>query len=103
VGPQAAEHRGFESVSPDVQAVVAGALVPRRRASVELMTRMIRSRRFLNDPEIDVTCELALYLFLALRWAPIHGLELLGRLKAYFARMKEVPSVARALVEEGLV
>jgi len=42
------------------------------------------------------------YLFWALKWAPIHGIELPERLQAYFARMKEVPSVAQALVEEGL-
>ena len=42
------------------------------------------------------------YLFWALRWAPIHGIELPERLQAYFARMKEVSSVAQALVEEGL-
>ncbi len=42
------------------------------------------------------------YLFWALRWAPIHGVELPERLQAYFARMKEMPSVAQALREEGL-
>lgn len=42
------------------------------------------------------------YLFVMLMWAAKHGIELPRRLETYFARMKEVPSVAQALVEEGL-
>ncbi|PWC34315.1 glutathione S-transferase N-terminal domain-containing protein [Azospirillum sp. TSO35-2] len=42
------------------------------------------------------------YLFVMLMWAPKSGIELPERLRSYFARMKEVPSVARALAEEGL-
>ncbi len=42
------------------------------------------------------------YLFWSLRSAPISGIEFPEQLQAYFSRMKEVPSVAQALVEEGL-
>ncbi|MGY3529651.1 MULTISPECIES: glutathione S-transferase N-terminal domain-containing protein [Bradyrhizobium] len=42
------------------------------------------------------------YLFWALKWAPVHGIEVPERLQAYFARMKSLPSVEQALVEEGL-
>ncbi|WP_407181126.1 glutathione S-transferase C-terminal domain-containing protein [Bradyrhizobium sp. STM 3562] len=42
------------------------------------------------------------YLFVMLMWAYRHGIEISQRLRAYFARMKELPSVAQALAEEGL-
>jgi hypothetical protein len=37
-----------------------------------------------------------------LMWATQHGIEESGRFENYFARMREVPSVARALAKEGL-
>ena len=43
------------------------------------------------------------YLFWALRSAPVSGVELSARLRAYFARMEQMPSVRRALAEENLV
>ena len=43
------------------------------------------------------------YLFWALRSALVSGIELPESLQAYLARMSELPSVARALAEEGLV
>lgn len=42
------------------------------------------------------------YLFWALRWAPIHGIELPESLQAYYERMRQAPSVAQALAEEGI-
>ena len=42
------------------------------------------------------------YLFWSLRSMPMSGVELPGRLQAYFARMQKMPSVAQALAEEGL-
>jgi glutathione S-transferase len=42
------------------------------------------------------------YLFWALRWAPIHGIALPERLRTYYARMLQLPSVRQALAEEGL-
>ena len=42
------------------------------------------------------------YLFWVLRSAPISGIELPERLQDYFARMSKLPSVAKALAEEGL-
>jgi glutathione S-transferase len=42
------------------------------------------------------------YLFWSLRWVLLTGIELPEKLKAYVARMKEVPSVAQALAEEGI-
>ncbi len=42
------------------------------------------------------------YLFWALRSVPISGIDLPERLQAYFARVKEMPSVSQALAEEGL-
>lgn len=42
------------------------------------------------------------YLFWALKWAPAHGIDVPERLQAYFSRMRKLPSVAQALVEEGL-
>lgn len=42
------------------------------------------------------------YLFWALRSVPVSGIELPERLQAYFVRMSEAPSVAKALAEEGL-
>jgi glutathione S-transferase len=42
------------------------------------------------------------YLFWALLWAPKFGIEIAENLRAYFSRMRDLPSVARALAEEGL-
>ena len=42
------------------------------------------------------------YLFVMLMWAAKHGIEVSERFKTYYASMKKVPSVAQALVEEGL-
>ncbi len=42
------------------------------------------------------------HLFVMLMGAAKHDIEISERLETYFARMKEVPSVARALAEEGL-
>jgi glutathione S-transferase len=42
------------------------------------------------------------YLFVMLTWATMMGIAVSERLVAYSARMRGVPSVARALVEEGL-
>ncbi len=42
------------------------------------------------------------YLFVMLMWAARSGIEVSSQLDAYFARMKQIPSVARALAEEGL-
>jgi glutathione S-transferase len=42
------------------------------------------------------------YLFVMLTWAANFGIEVSERLGAYRARMTQLPSVARALVEEGL-
>jgi glutathione S-transferase len=42
------------------------------------------------------------YLFVMLMWAARHGIEVPERFETYFARMKQIPSVARALAEEGL-
>jgi glutathione S-transferase len=43
------------------------------------------------------------YLFVMLAWAAMMGIAVPERLGAYFARMKRVPSVAKALAVEGLV
>lgn len=43
------------------------------------------------------------YLFVMLSWAAMMGVAVPQRLSAYLARMKNLPSVARALGEEGLV
>jgi glutathione S-transferase len=42
------------------------------------------------------------YLFVMLLWAANKGLEVSERLSGYAARMKRVPSFAKALAEEGL-
>jgi glutathione S-transferase len=42
------------------------------------------------------------YLFIMLAWAAMMGVEVPPRLDAYLARMKDVPSVAQALVTEGV-
>ena len=42
------------------------------------------------------------YLFVMLMWAAKNEIEVSSQLEAYFARMKQMPSVARALAEEGL-
>jgi glutathione S-transferase len=42
------------------------------------------------------------YLFVMLRWANLHGVEVPSRLASYLARMTRVPSVAQALAAEGL-
>ncbi len=43
------------------------------------------------------------YLFVMLTWAAMMGIAVSERLGAYLARMQSVPSVARALADEGLV
>jgi glutathione S-transferase len=42
------------------------------------------------------------YLFVMLAWAAMMGIAVSERLVAYSARMRSVPSVAKALAEEGL-
>ncbi len=42
------------------------------------------------------------YLFVMLSWAAMFGVEVPERLSTYLARLKIVPSVAKALAEEGL-
>ncbi len=42
------------------------------------------------------------YLFWVLRSVPVSGIDLPERLQTYLARMSELPSVTKALVEEGL-
>lgn len=42
------------------------------------------------------------YLFVMLRWAAHHGIEVPSLFEGYSARLKQLPSVARALTEEGL-
>ena len=42
------------------------------------------------------------YLFWCLRSAPVSGVELPKGLQAYFVRMSQMPSVQKALAEEGL-
>ena len=55
--------------------------------------------RFLLGDRITVADP---YLFWCLRSAPVSGVELPERLQAYFVRMSEMPSVQKALAEEGL-
>jgi glutathione S-transferase len=43
------------------------------------------------------------YLFVMLTWATMFGVEMSERLSGYLARMKKMPSVARALAVEGLI
>ena len=42
------------------------------------------------------------YLFWCLRSAPVSGVKLAERLQAFFNRMSKMPSVQKALLEEGL-
>ncbi len=42
------------------------------------------------------------YLYVMLTWAAKHGIEVSARFESYAAQMKKMPSVARALAEEGL-
>lgn len=42
------------------------------------------------------------YLYVMLRWAAKHGIEVSESLECYAASIKELPSVVRALVEEGI-
>ena len=42
------------------------------------------------------------YLFVMLRWAVNFDIEVSGRLRAYLARVMQLPSIRRALAEEGL-
>jgi glutathione S-transferase len=42
------------------------------------------------------------YLFVMLRWAAHHEIEVPKQFESYSVRMKQLPSVARALAEEGL-
>jgi glutathione S-transferase len=59
----------------------------------------IDARPFLTGDRMTIA---DLYLFVMLMWAARHGIDVPERLGKYFSRMKEVPSVARALAEEGL-
>ncbi len=56
-------------------------------------------RRFLTGDRITIADP---YLFLALMWAARHGIEVPQGFEKYFARVKGLPSVTRALAEEGL-
>jgi glutathione S-transferase len=56
-------------------------------------------RRFLLGDRMTIADP---YLFVMGMWASKHGIEVSARLQTYFDRMKQVPSVARALAEEGL-
>lgn len=59
----------------------------------------IADQRFLGGNEMTIADP---YLFVMLTWATLHGIEVPQRLHDYAGRMRQIPSVARALAEEGL-
>jgi glutathione S-transferase len=63
------------------------------------LTAQLGDKQFLVSDQMTIADP---YLFVMLMWATNHEIELPERLKTWFNRMKEVPSVAQALAEEGL-
>lgn len=75
----------------------AGQMLVRHFA---VIARQLGDRPFLTGERMTIADP---YLFVMLMWADRHGIGVSGPFGNYVARMKERPSVAQALAEEGLV
>ena len=64
-----------------------------------ILADQLGARQFLIGDRITIADP---YLFVMLMWAGRHGIEVSERFETYSARMKAIPSCARALAEEGL-
>jgi len=64
-----------------------------------ILAEQLGSRPFLVGDRMTIADT---YLFVMLRWAAHHGIEVPPLFEGYSVRMKRLPSVARALAEEGL-
>lgn len=75
------------------------------KARQVLDTRFATIAKQLGDKPFLVSDQMTIadpYLFVMLMWAGMFEIAQPERLNGYFARMKAVPSVARALAKEGL-
>lgn len=85
----------FKNLSDDEKARARSALV----SHFATLADQLGDHPFLLGDRMTVADP---YLFWCLRSAPVSGVELPERLKAFFVRMNKLPSVQKALTEEGL-
>ena len=85
----------FKNLSDDEKARARSALA----SHFATLADQLGDRPFLLGDRITVADP---YLFWCLRSAPVSGIELPERLQAFFVRMNKLPSVQKALDEEGL-
>jgi len=96
--------RALEALS-FMSTAIHGNLVPFFKAREALVKHFASIAEQLGDKPFLLGDRMTIadpYLFWSLRSAPISGVKLPERLQAYFTRMSKVPSVAKALAEEGL-
>lgn len=93
-------HRGFTPYFRN------GTSVEKEKAAQLLFTRFETISAQLGDKEYLVGEQMTIadcYLFVMLSWAAVLGVAVPAPLDIYLTRMKNVPSVVRALAAEGLV
>ena len=66
----------------------------------EILATQLGDKRYFTGDQMTIADP---YLFVMLLWASMQGIKVSKAFEPYFARMKALPSVARALAEEGLV
>jgi glutathione S-transferase len=86
----------FHSDATETEKDRAGKMLVMRFATI---AEQLGDKTFLVGEQMTIADA---YLFVMLAWAAMMGITAPERLVAYSARMKIVPSVAKALAEEGL-
>lgn len=86
----------FNPAATDAEKDKARMLLNKHFASID---EQLGDKKFLVSDQMTIADP---YLFVMLLWADNSGIMVSERLKAYFAQLKQAPSVAQALAEEGL-
>jgi glutathione S-transferase len=92
-------HGGFKPLwkrAPESEQTTAKQILTRRFATLAVQ---LGDKSFVTGTEISIADP---YLFVMLRWARTHGIDVPELLDAYASRMQTRPSVRQALLEEGL-
>ncbi|MHC2438002.1 glutathione binding-like protein [Bradyrhizobium sp. USDA 4451] len=82
--------------APHAEKDKARQMLDRRFTTI---AEQLGAKRFLVSDQITIA---DLYLFVMLSWAAMFGVEVPEQLGSYLARMRKMPSVVKALTEEGL-
>lgn len=92
-------HGGFKPLwkrAPESEQTTAKQVLTERFA---VFAAQVGDKSFVTGPQITIADP---YLFVMLRWAQTHGVEVPEVFDAYGSRMQARPSVKQALAEEGL-